>query len=97
MQTLVIPKNTIIHNLAKRIIVFESNPEKVIICLDQIKQFLKDCRYPEHVISETIFNAKPQYRSPNPEGNKNFIPFITSYYSDIDNKSLKKQTQKYKK
>ena len=35
-------KNNITYNLAKRIIVFVSNPEKIIINLDELKQFLKE-------------------------------------------------------
>ena len=49
-----------LYNLAKRIVVFVSNPEKVIIHLDELRQFLKECKYPEHVISKSIFNAKLQ-------------------------------------
>ena len=36
-------KNNIPYNLAKRNIVFVSNPEKVIVPLDELRQFLKDC------------------------------------------------------
>ena len=36
-------KNNIPYNLAKRIIIFVSNPEKVIIGLDELRQFLKEC------------------------------------------------------
>ena len=75
-------------NLAKRIIVFVSNPEKVVIRLDELRQFLKGCKYPEHVISKTIFNAKLQGPAPNPERSKNVIPFVTTYYPNIDNKFL---------
>ena len=53
-------KNNIPYNLVKRIIVFGSTPEKVIIRLDELRQFLKECKYPEHVISKSIFNAKLQ-------------------------------------
>ena len=35
-------KNNIPYNLAKRIIVFVSNPENVIIHLDELRQFLKN-------------------------------------------------------
>ena len=79
-------KNNITYNLAKRIIVFASNPEKLIIRLDELRQFLKECKYPEHVIS--IFNAKFQGPKPNPKRSKNIIPFVTTYYPNIDNKSF---------
>ena len=35
-------KKNIPYSLAERIIVFVSNPEKVIICLDELRQFLKE-------------------------------------------------------
>ena len=60
-----------LYNLAKRIVVFLSNPEKVIIRLDELRQFLKECKYPEHVISKSIFNAKLQGRD------KTFADFLT--------------------
>ena len=53
-----------------------SNPEKVIICLDKLRQFLKECKYREHVICKSIFNAKPQGPAPNRERSKNAIPFL---------------------
>ena len=68
--------------------VFVSNPGKVIIRLDELKQFLNDCKYPQHVISKSIFNAKLQGPAPNPERSKNIIPFVKTYYLNMDNKSL---------
>ena len=82
-------KNNIPYNLAKRIIVFASNPEKLIIRLDNLRQFLKERKYPEHVVSQSIFNAKFQGPKPNPKRSKNIIPFVTNYYPNIDSKSLK--------
>ena len=78
-------KKIIPYNLAKRIIVFVSNPEKVIICLDELKQFLKEWKYPEHVISKSIFNAKLLGPAPNLKRSKYVIPFVTTYYPNIDN------------
>ena len=51
-------KNNIPYNIAKTIIVFVSNPEEVIIRLDELRQLLRKCKYPEHGISKSIFNAK---------------------------------------
>ena len=62
--------------------------EKVIIRLDELRQFLKECKYPEHVINKSIFYAQLQGPAPNPESSKNVIPFVTIYYPNIDNKSL---------
>ena len=81
-------KNNIPYKLTKRIIVFVSSPEKVIVHLDKLRQFLKDCKYPEHVTSKSIFNVNLQGPAPNPERSKNIIPFVTTTYPNIDNKSL---------
>ena len=86
-------KNNIPYNLVERIIVFIYNSEKVIIHLDQLK-FLKVCKYLEHVISKSIFNAKHQIPLPNPKRNKNAITFVTTYYPNIDNKSLMQNVKK---
>ena len=54
-------KNNSPYNLAKRIIVFVSDPEKFIIRLYKLRYFLKEYEYPEHAISKSIFNAKLQH------------------------------------
>ena len=84
----IIYNNNIPYSLPTRIIVFASNPEKVNIHLDILRQVLKDCKYPTHVISKSIFNAKLQGPAPNLGKNKNVIPFVTTYHPNIDNKSL---------
>ena len=86
-------KNNIPYNLAKRIIVFVSNPDNMITRLEELREFLKDCKYPEHVISQSFFNAKLQGPAPNPEKNKDIIPFVTTYYPNIRNRSLMKTVQ----
>ena len=65
-----------------------SNPEEVITRLDGLKQFLKEYKYPEHVISRSIFNAKLLGPAPSPEKSKKVIPFVTNCCPNIDNKSL---------
>ena len=45
------------YNLAKRIIVFVSNHAKVMIRLDELTQFLKECQHPEDVITKSFFNV----------------------------------------
>ena len=62
-------KNNIPYNLAKRIIVFVSNPEKVTIRLDEL--------------SKSVFNAKLQVPASDPERSKNVIPLVTTYYPNI--------------
>ena len=86
-------KNNNSYDLGKRIIVFVSNPEKVIIRLDELRQFLKECKYPEHVISKSIFNAELQGSAPNSERSKNVVLFVITYYPNIDNKSLMQEVK----
>ena len=79
VETDIYYKINISYNLVKRILHFVFNPEKVIICLDELRQFLKYCKYPEHVISKSTFNAKLQGPAPNLERRKNVVPFVTTY------------------
>ena len=64
------------YNLAKRIIVFVSNPDKIIIGLDEVTQFLKECQNPEYVITKVFFNAKLKDPASKSEIIKNVILFI---------------------
>ena len=66
------------------------NPEKVIIRLAKLRQFLQEYKSPEHVISKSIFNPKLQGPAPNPERIQDVISFFTTYYANIDNKYLVK-------
>ena len=81
-------KNNVPCNLAKRFIVFVFSPEEVIIQLDKLRQFSKECKYPEHVISKSIFNARLRGPAPDPERSKHVIVFVTTFYFNTDNKSL---------
>ena len=60
-----------------------------MIRLDELTQFLKECQYPEDVITKVFsmqnFKVRP---APNREKSKNVILFIITYYANIDNKSL---------
>ena len=80
-------KNNIRYNPAKRIIVFASNTEKVIIRFDELRVF-------EHVLSKSIFSAKLQGPVLNSRRNKNAIPFVTTYYPHINDKSLMQKMKK---
>ena len=71
-------KNNIPCNLAKIIIVFVPNHEKIIISLDELRQFLKVSKYPELVISRSIINEKSQGSATKPKRNKNVILFVTT-------------------
>ena len=78
----------IIHNipfnLTKRIIISVSNQEKVEIHLNELQHFLLSCKNPEHVIGRGFFNAKLQGSAPKRN-------VVTTYYSNIDTKTLIKK------
>ena len=45
-------------HLAKSIIVFVSNDEKVEMRSKELKNWLKDCNYPDNVIDQSFYHAK---------------------------------------
>ena len=49
-------KDNLPYNLAKRIIVFVSNDEKGEMRLKELKNWLKDCNYPDSVINQSFYN-----------------------------------------
>ena len=53
-------KDNLSYNLAKCIIVFVSNDEKVEMRLKELKNWLKDCNYTDSVINQSFYNAKVQ-------------------------------------
>ena len=59
--------SSLILTIRIEVVGFVSNREKSIIRLDELRQFSRDCKYPEHVISKSISNAKPQGLAPNPD------------------------------
>ena len=81
-------KRNIPFNLAKRIICFVSDSNKMILRLKELRNFLKSCDYPEHVIERGIFNAKLQGPAPQKQLTSNCIPLITTNYSNIDLKPV---------
>ena len=81
-------KDNIPYALAKRIIVFVTNPEKMEFRLSQLKSWLKQSGYPEKIIEKGIHNARLQGPSPKPKNSKNTIPFVTTHMSNYDAKSM---------
>ena len=76
-----------IAHLAKRIIAFVSNDEKVEMKLKELKGWLKDFNYPDSVINQSLYNAKLHGPVPFTDNLKN-IPFVTTHYENIDNKKV---------
>ena len=51
-------KYNIPFNLAKRILVFVPDEQKVALRLKELRKWLLNCGYPKSVIDKSFFNAK---------------------------------------
>ena len=74
-------------NLAKRIIAFVSNDEKVEMRLKELKNWLKYWNYLDSVINQSFYNPKLQGPVSFTDDSKS-IPFVTIYYENIDNEKM---------
>ena len=79
-------KQNIPYNLAKRIIVFVSDEEKMNERLSELKTWLLSCNYPLAIIDKAFFNARLQ--GPAPKKEEIVIPFVSTHYSNFDSKSI---------
>ena len=79
-------KQNIPYNLAKRIIVFVSDEEKMNERLSELKTWLLSCSYPLPIIDKAFFNAKLQ--GPAPKKEEIVIPFVSTHYRNFDSKSI---------
>ena len=73
------PKHTIDNipfNLAKRIIVFVSDDNLVETRLNELRFWLRKCKYPTNLINKAFHNAKLQGPAPEKPSSKNIIPFV---------------------
>ena len=77
-------KDNVPYNAAKWIIAFVSNEEKIEYRLNELKNWLKSCKYPENVINRAFRNARLQGPAPL-KTNSNNIPFVTTYYDNVNN------------
>ena len=78
-------KKNIPFNLAKRIIVFVSNEKVMKIRLAELRSWLINRKYPDHVISQAFHNAKLQGPAPAPKQQESNIPFVTTFHSNTNN------------
>ena len=76
-------KDNVPYNLAKRIVVFVSNEEKIEYRLNELKNWLKSCKYPEKDINRAFRNAILQGPAPL-KTNSNNILFVTTYYDNVN-------------
>ena len=77
-------RDNVPYNLAKRIIVFVSNEKKTEYRLNELKNWLKSCKYSENVINTAFRNARLQGPAPL-KTNSNNIPYVTTYYENVNN------------
>ena len=73
-------KKNVSYNLARKIIVFITDPEKVKLRLNGLETWLKNNKYPDRIISNAFYNAK--------------LPFVTSFHEDTDNKIIMKTNKR---
>ena len=55
--------------------------------LKELKNWLKDCNYPDSIINQSFYHAKLQGPAPFKDNPKN-VPFVTTYYENIDNEKV---------
>ena len=46
------------YNLAQRIIIFVTDPEKIKVRLNKLRVWLKNNKYPDHIISNAFYIAQ---------------------------------------
>ena len=83
-------KQTIPFNLAKRIIVFVSDPDLIEIRLKELEKWLIDCNYPKSVIKQAFHRAKLQGPAPD-KSDKHKLPLVTTHYPDLQFSHMMKQ------
>ena len=64
-------KDNIPFTLAKRIILFASNSDKMESRLKELETWLNECNYPRSIINKGIHNARLQGHAPKPTNKKN--------------------------
>ena len=77
-------KDNVPYNLAKRIVVFCSDPSVETSRLAELKTWLLKCDYPESLIDSKFFKAKLQGPAPEPDTSKIVVPFVTTNFSNYD-------------
>ena len=87
-------KNNIPFNLAKRIIVFCSRPEVEQFRLNELKNWLLNCNYPESLIMKAFHNAKLQGPAPAPLPKENTLPLVTTYFSNYSSQNVTQVTKR---
>ena len=72
--------------MAKRIIVFVSDEEKINERLSELQTWLPSCIYPSTIVGKAFFSTKLQ--GPAPKKEEIVIPFVSTHYSNFDLTSI---------
>ena len=80
-------KRNIPYTLAKRIIVFCTQESTLNRRLEELKTWLLQCGYPFNIIQKSFHNAMLQGPAPAPKPKSNTLPFVTTYYSNINSQN----------
>ena len=76
------------YNLAKRIIIFTSDPIIMENHLSNLKSRFLSYNYPEKVIDRAIYNAKLQGPAPKPSSPNSTIPLLSTNFANINFKPM---------
>ena len=80
--------NNIPYCLAKKIIVFVSDPDIMEYRLLELKSLLLQCEYPQKIIDRGIHNAKLQGPAPKKTAKHNIITYIHPHMSNFSFKNI---------
>ena len=75
-------KDTILYNLAKRIVVFVTDEDRIKFRLQELKSWLLNCNYPNFLIEQAFHKAK--LRGPAPNKKRDIIPLLTTFYPSLN-------------
>ena len=83
-------KDNIPYSMAKKVIVFTSDPKKERAALDRLKGWFIEKNYPLRVIDKAIHNARLQGPAPDPAAKKQVVALTSSYASNYSVASVAK-------
>ena len=84
-------KDNIPYGMAKKVIVFTSDPEKERAALERLKGWFMEKNYPMKVIDKAIHNAKLQGPAPDPALKKQVVALTSMYSSNYSVASVARQ------
>ena len=83
-------KYNILFNLAKCILIFVSDEQKVTLRVKELRKWLVNCGYSELVIDKSFFNAKLQGLANKPTNSKIILPLVSTLYANFDLRNIVK-------